>query len=225
MDIAPSRELKTGQLIEATLDIVERCAVPAALFVAALALANGAIAYFGQSYTSIPQEVAKGVAGFVAAVVAAYLLFDSMLRRHGFIQPDADDVILPYAGLSIVYSLAVGLGFLLIIFPGLFLMARWIVAQPLLIAQGKGVIASMKESWERTRGSEFAILVAVLVLIILPAIIGTVAGMQFGAEDPVGIAITQVISAVSSMLGIGMGVALYRLIVADRDAGTARTFA
>jgi hypothetical protein len=224
MNIAPARELKTGQVIEATLDIVERCVVPAAAFVVGLALANGAIAWFGLHYTSIAQQVAMGVAGFVVAVVAAYLLFDVMLRKLGFIQPDADDVIVPYALLSILYSLAVGLGFLLIIFPGLYLMARWSVAQPLLIAQGKGVIASMKESWERTRGSEFAILVAILVLVVLPGVISMFAGIQFEPDDPIGIAITQRVSSIASMAGIAMGVALYRLIVAERDASTARTF-
>ena len=43
----------------------------------------------------------------------AYLLLDAMLRKHGYIPPDADDAILAYAGFSIIYSLAVGLGFLL----------------------------------------------------------------------------------------------------------------
>ena len=51
------------------------------------------------------------------------------------------------------------------------------------------------------------------------SIVGVAVGLAVLTGVPIGIAITQVISAVSSMLGIGMGVALYRLIVADRDAG------
>lgn len=224
MDIAPARELKTGRVIETTLDVVERCAIPAAIFVVVLTLLNGTMAFFGLTYTSIAQQVSLAVAGFVIAVVAAYLLIDAMLRQHGYIQPDADDVIVSYAVFSVIYSLAVGVGFLLIIFPGLYLMARWSVAQPLLIAQVKGPIAAMKDSWERTRGSEFAILVAILVLVVVPGVISLLAGTQFEPDDPIGIGITQLISSASSMLGIGMAVALYRLIVVEREASEAKTF-
>lgn len=224
MDIAPSRELKTGKVIEGTFDVVERSAVPAAIFVVIMALANGAIAYFGVDYSSVPQQLAQTVIAFIVAIIAAYLLFDAMLRKSGFIREDADDVILPYAGLSILYSIAVGIGFLLIIFPGLYFMSRWSVAQPVLIAQGKGVIASMKDSWERTRGSEFAILVAVLVLVVLPGVASMLIGTQFEPDNLIGISVTQGLSAVASMLGIAMGVALYKLIVFDRDGGTAKTF-
>lgn len=224
MDIAPARELKTGRVIEATLDVVERCALPAVIFVAGLTVTNGAMAYFGLSYTSIAQQVALGGAGFVISVIATYLLLDAMLRRHGHIQPDADDAILAYAAFSIVYSLAVGLGLLLIVFPGLYLMARWSVAQALLLAQGKGPIEAMKDSWERTSGSEFAILVAIVVLVIVPGVISMLAATQFEPDDPLGIGLVQLISSAASLLAVAMSVALYRLIVVDRDSSAASTF-
>ena len=41
-------------------------------------------------------------------------------------------------------------------------MARWSIAQPLLVARGDGVMAALGESWERTKDKEFQILGAAL---------------------------------------------------------------
>ncbi len=224
MEIAPARELKVGRIVETTLDVVERCAVPAAIYVIAMTLVNGAIAYFGLGYSSGLQEVAKGALSFIFAIVATYLLVDAMLRRFDYIGKDTDDVIVAFALFSIVYSIAVGVGFLLIVFPGLYMMARWSVAQPTLIANGMGAFDAMKESWARTKGSEFPILIVILILIVVPAAIAFFIGTQFADDNAAGIAIAQLVSAISSMLGIAMGVALYRLIIVDTKMAEVRTF-
>src|SRR5690606_12602700 len=105
-----------------------------------------------------------GVLGFTIGVAAAYFLLEAMLRKNGFLSANSDDAFLPYVGLSILYILGVGLGLILIILPGLFLMARWSVASPVVIARGGGPIKAMQESWERTKGNEFPILIAIVIL-------------------------------------------------------------
>lgn len=218
MEVAPPQELRIGSIIDATLDVLERNAVPAVIYLVLVAAANGAVGYFGVNYTSIVQELAKGVFGFAIAIAGAYLLFEVMLRKSGYLKPGTEDSFLPYVGLSILYSLGAGVGFILFIFPGLYIMARWSIAQPLLITRGGGIIEAMRDSWERTKGNEFSILVLVLVIVAVSGGISIFAGIRFEPGDPVGIAITQIVSSLSSVVSIALGVALYGLIVARREA-------
>jgi predicted permease len=218
MPVPPPRELKIGAIIDETLGLLERCRMPALAFVVVLTVLNGAAAYFGLDYTSFTHELAKGVFTFTVGVVGAYILFEVMLRETGFLARGTEDSFLPYVGLSILYTLAVSLGLILIIIPGLFLMARWSVAQPLLVTRGGGVTAAMRDSWERTRGNEFPILVAVIVLFGLLIAISIFASLSFEEDDPVGIVVSQLASSATSLIGIAMGVALYGLVVAGRSA-------
>ncbi|WAT18583.1 glycerophosphoryl diester phosphodiesterase membrane domain-containing protein [Aurantiacibacter sp. MUD11] len=224
MEFQAARELKIGSIINATLDVIERNMVPALIFVMVVTAVNAAIAYLGLSYTSFTRELAKGAIAFVFAVAAAYVLFEVMLRKGNLVERKSDEELLGYALLSILYSLGVGIGFILIIFPGLYFMARWSVAQPLVIARGNGAIEAMKESWERTKGSEFSILIAIVILIIVPAAISFLVTTGFEPDDLLGITISQLISSASSMIGIAMGGALYRLIIAGPDGAMAKTF-
>ena len=78
------------------------------------------------------------------------------------------DVFLSYFGLAVLYALGVLAGFILLIIPAFFLIARWSLAQPLVVVRGDGIRQAFGESWERTKGNEFQIIVAVFVLVILP---------------------------------------------------------
>jgi hypothetical protein len=218
MPVPPPRELKIGTIIDETLGVLERCRWQALVFLAVLTLINGAATYFGLDYTSFSHELAKGIFNLTVGIVGAYVLFEAMLRETGFLPRGTEDSFLPYVGLSILYTLAVGLGLILIVLPGLFLMARWIVASPLLITRGGGVMAAMRDSWERTRGNEFPILVAVIVLFGLLIGVSIFAGLSFEEDDPVGIVVSQLASSATSLIGIAMGVALYGLIVAGSSA-------
>jgi hypothetical protein len=111
----------------------------------------------------------------------------------------------------------------MLILPGLFFMARWIVAQPLLLAHGGGPVRALKDSWERTRGSEFPILVAMLALIFVLMAISSLAGYLYETGDPVGIGISQLASSTMSAVMLSMGVAIFQQVVVDRDKVDAAT--
>ena len=220
-----ARELKIGMIVEATLGVLERCAVPALIFVVVVGLINAAATYYGLAYTSVTQQLAKGLFSLTISIVASYALLHAMLRKLNLLKPGTEDAFLPYIGLSILYTIGVGLGFIAIILPGLFLMARWSIATPLLLVRGSGAIKAMKDSWEQTKGNEFPIIIAIVLLMILFVGISFAAGMMFGPEDPIGTVVGQVASAIGSAIGIALGVALYRLIVIGREQETVQTFA
>lgn len=59
---------------------------------------------------------------------------------------------LPFLGMYILTSFATGIGFLLLIVPGIFLSVKWSVSGVALAGEGKGLIESMKASWNLTKG-------------------------------------------------------------------------
>lgn len=213
--LAP-RELKIRKIIDKTLGVIEINAVAALVFVLVLAALGTAIT-FG-SASSAPLQVAGGqLLRSVMGMVCGYFLLVAMMRRLNLSQAGAD-VLLPYLGLSVLYSLGVMLGMIAIILPGLFLMTRWSIAQPLLVARGGGVKASFGESWDRTKGNEISIFVGALALAVIPIALMIAASMFFEKDDLVGIVVSEIATSGISLIYLAMGVALYGLLVGGGPA-------
>jgi hypothetical protein len=217
MNVAPPRELKTGTIIDDTLGVLERGAVPFVMFIVALALLNSAVGYYGLEYTSVLQQVLKGVLGFTIGVAATYFLYEAVLARTGLRSRQSEDAFLPFIGLAIVTALGIMLGLVALVIPGLYLIARWSIAAPVLMIEGKGPIKAMQDSWERTKGSDFSIFVAVLLFFGIPWLASIAAGVVLGPEDPLGIVLSQLASAVASALGVAMAAALYGRMVGGKQ--------
>ena len=217
MSVSSPRELKAGTIIDATLGVLERCAVPFVLFIVALTVLNGAVGYYGLEHTSVTQQVLKGVVGLTVGIAAAYFLYEAVLARTGLRSRQSDDAFLPFIGLAVITTLAVMVGLIALIIPGLYLMARWSIAAPVLMVDGKGPIKAMQDSWDRTKGSDFSILVAVLLFYGVPTLASVTSSFVFGPEDPLGIGISQLASAVASALGVAMAVGIYGRMVGGKE--------
>jgi hypothetical protein len=223
MAIAATRDLKIGVIIDKTLGVLERTAVPALIYFAVLTLVNGAITYFTGAMIAPLQVLAIQLLKMVVGIVAGYLLLDVMVRKIGLLSRKGDDAFMTFFGLSLLSGLAVFVGFILLVIPGLFLIARWSIAQPLVVARGDGVRQALGESWERTRGNEFQILIAMLALLVLFIAVVIAGTALFEKTDLIGIVVTQAGSSAISAVSLAMGVALYGLIV-GAPQGVAATF-
>lgn len=84
--------------------------------------------------------------------------------------------LFPLLGLGILSGLAIGLGLLLLIVPGIILMIMWYVAAPSLVVEQLGVTGSMERSADLTRGARWN----VLLLVIIAGAIGFGVSMVFG---------------------------------------------
>src|SRR5690606_7677363 len=113
------------------------------------------------------------------------LLLETVIQRTGLRSRTREDTFLPFCAMSILATLGVIAGFILLIIPGLVIMARWLLAGPLVIARGDGAKRALGESWERTRGAEFSILIALLALVIGPIAVMIAGGFLFEPTDPV----------------------------------------
>jgi hypothetical protein len=220
MAIAAPRDLKIGKIIDKTLGVVERTAVPALIFVIVVTALCAPITWFTVGSLSPSRLVGGELLKAVIGIVAAYFLIVPMLRRAGLHTRSDADAFLPFVGLSVLSTLGVLLGFIAFIIPGLFVMARWSIAQPLLVGRGAGVMEALGESWERTRGSEFSIIIAALALALAPIVVMIATAVFFEETSPVRIGVTQLASSAMSAIFLGMGVAIYGLMMGGSEART-----
>lgn len=123
---------------------------------------------------------------------------------------------LPLFGIAICMSLAVSLGIMLLIVPGVLMALAWCVAVPSYVVEQRGVFASFERSAELTRGSRGAIfglfvlyIVAALVVEIVLGVVGGITNfVSIGGFSPltrlVVMPLIQVINALIGASGIAV---------------------
>ena len=94
---------------------------------------------------------------------------------------------------SILLSIAVAIGFTLLIVPGIILILMWWVYIPAVVVESKGIIEAFGRSRELTRGRRWHILGLIVVIAILLIAVSFVVVLVVG------------ISAASSPDGVGFG--------------------
>lgn len=84
-----------------------------------------------------------------------------------------------FLGLSIIMAIVIGVGFLLLIVPGLFMLRRYILAPYFLIDKDLGITESLNQSAQASKKYSSALwgLIGVTILISLPGIIPFIGGI------------------------------------------------
>jgi hypothetical protein len=105
---------------------------------------------------------------------------------------------MPALGALIVYSvlssIAITIGFFLLIIPGLILMTIWSVGAPAIVAEGRGPVEAFGRSYELVRGQTwtvFGVLVVVFLILLAAFIIVGIIGAAIGGI--VGAAVVSVL--------------------------------
>ncbi|MBF9151398.1 glycerophosphoryl diester phosphodiesterase membrane domain-containing protein [Novosphingobium jiangmenense] len=158
---------------------------------------------------------------FIAGIVnffVTYRVTEQILRSEGLMTVWSRSYGAMF-GANILTTLGVGLGFVLLFVPGLYLLARWSMVSPIIVAEGVTASQALSRSWEATRSSVWSIAVVylayVLFFVMLLGGIG-VASAATGAEGQ-GVASSLVINGAGSLLGIAgilIAVAVYRSLAA-----------
>lgn len=98
---------------------------------------------------------------------------------------------------GILFGLAVGIGLVLLIVPGLILLTIWSVGAPAIVAEGAGPIEAFGRSWSLVRGSGWSVfgtlVVVLLIVIVIQFIFAAIA-------TPISNSATVVASIISSVL-------------------------
>ena len=240
------RPLGVGEIIDATFTVYRRRFGP--MFAIALmlvfipfliSLVGGCSLDSGGSATCaspigwlayIAGSIGALVAGTAAVLVAAeaYAGVSSDWRRAMRIGLRR---ILPIIGATIVAGVLVGIGFVLLIIPGIFLFVSFAVVWEALIIEGAGPIESIKRSWRLVSGERWRVFGAgLLVMIIAIIVFGVVSAVVWLILSPglgmsggmAGYVVQQVSTLLSTPLTAALGTVIYLdLRVRKESLGTA----
>jgi hypothetical protein len=102
----------------------------------------------------------------------------------GDLVDSAKHVILPLIGAGILAGLGIGLGILLFVIPGLFLMTIWAVIAPVIVLERVGVLDAFGRSRELVKGDGWRVFgVIISVAIIVFVVRAILAAIAIGIDD------------------------------------------
>jgi hypothetical protein len=124
--------------------------------------------------------------------------------------------ILPILGVTICASIAIGLGTVLLIVPGLMLLCRYYVATSVCVAEQTGVFESLGRSAFLTKGYRWQVFGTIMLLGVVGIVLGAIVGAVFAMTGSIGFLVaTQALGAViGSFYGVIVSVFYYELRVA-----------
>lgn len=180
--------------------------VPTALIAAAQSPAFGIVNSENSSMLDMLGRLASLVSGVVLQGALIRVAIDDLSKRgasFGNALASGFGLILPLIGLGILMGIAQMIGIVLLVIPGLFLIVRWLVSAPALVAEEKGVTAAMGRSADLTEGSRWPIFGLVL-LYIVPALL-----IYFGFGlliQTTGLIYAQDIPGAATMIGLAAAI-------------------
>ena len=121
--------------------------------------------------------------------------------------------------LAIVTGVLLTIGFILFIIPGIILALMWFVAVPVLVAEDKGVFASMSRSSELTKGNRWRLIWLVVIIYVLLFIIAFIVGLLAAITPIIGVIGGVLIAIVAyPYLSIIIAVTYYELLEAHGES-------
>lgn len=204
------RKITVGDIFDGTLR----------LFAENSGLAFGSIVCLTLVNVLVDQgTLGNGVAalGVIVSIGLQYWLIRQTVERRGMLDGRAG--FGTFFGVNFLSGLAIMVGFLFLIFPGLYLLARWSVADAALFAEGEGVSAALGSSWEMTENHVWRIVGAYLVVFIPTFGLGIAAPIISMGEHITLAAsvITNLVTFAGSVFAWLMGVAIYTLLKPGSD--------
>jgi hypothetical protein len=177
-----NEKLDVGTTFERIFDVYRSqfgLLIPAALILfLPIAILNGLIATGGGLLAVLLASVIGTVATFWyqgMVVEATEDILDGR-RDHtiGSLFASVAPVLLPLIGAGILAAIAIGIGFILIIVPGLILLTIWAVLAPAIVVEKRGVFEAFGRSRELVRGSGWQVFGVIVVLFVLQLVVGAV---------------------------------------------------
>lgn len=123
-------------------------------------------------------------------------------------------VFWPLVGVSILFGLGLGIGFVLFIIPGLILMVIWSVVAPVTVLERPGVFAAFGRSRELVRGNGWSVFGVIVIVFLAVAVISLAAGLAASSLGSVGQAFVQwaVNSALAPVTALSASVLYFALL-------------
>lgn len=165
---------------------------------------------FDFSPSLIMGSVWAGLASLITTAILQGALIHTTVQDLSGQKPSMGDSLatglrnfLPLIGLSILLAIGIGLGFILLIVPGVMLLCAWCVATPALVADRTGVIGAFGRSAELTRGNRWSIFGLLVILFVISVVLDAIYNAIVGVSAfNVGGNPTAMVERMLSPLGI-----------------------
>jgi hypothetical protein len=135
--------------------------------------------------------------------------------------------LLPVIGISILTGLAVAVGLVLLIVPGVLMMLAWCVNIPVVVVERKGVFEAFGRSAELTRGHRGAIFLLLVIYAVIAWIVSAVglaltggldlAALSAGGFKPAQWALLTVFQLVEALVGAAGVASIYYELRSIKD--------
>ncbi|HEY7301815.1 MAG TPA: hypothetical protein VH684_28325 [Xanthobacteraceae bacterium] len=216
------REFRVGSAMTKTTTVLARNLLKFSIVTAIASLPT--VLLFGSRTLFIrsPTAFAWSFAGFalwpvlyaLSQAIVLYGAFENIRGRPvdlvaSFVQ--ASRRFLPVIGVGLVTGLLGGLGILLLIIPGLFLLTIWYVATPVCVVERIGPWKSLRRSEALTKGSRWKIF-GMMVLVVIITLIGKglIVKLTLMTGATVGLLANLIWSALIGAFSAILGVVTYR---------------
>jgi hypothetical protein len=151
------------------------------------------VIYVGAAIIAALLGLAGGVGlflGWLINLIAAFLVQAALVKavqdvRDGRVDLNLGETVsavapyvLPVAAASILAGIGIGIGFVLLIVPGLVLLTFWSLIVPSIVIGGEGVFSSFGKSWRTVRGYAWHVfgtyVLVFLILIVFNIVLGLI---------------------------------------------------
>jgi hypothetical protein len=200
----PAGRIRVGNVISETFAIYSENFGPLILSALLVFLVIGLA-------TGLLQRSGGVFLGFLAAAIqlAARALYTGFVvqlvrdvrdgrRDHtvGDLFSAATPAIVPLIVFGILFGLAVAVGLILIIIPGLILLTFWSVGAPAIVVEGVGPIEAFGRSWRLVRGDAWAVFGVLVVVFLILIVVGVVLGGIGAVIGTGGVVVAAIVSSV-----------------------------
>ena len=117
-------------------------------------------------------------------------------------------MMLPFIMMQLMMGFGVAAGAVAFIVPGIYILVRWLLAPYFLLLQNQGALASLKSSWQYSRGYAWDLFFGLLITTLV-SLAPTVFMLDAANNDTVLLS-NAVLSILSSVLGAWSVVLFYR---------------
>ncbi len=145
-------------------------------------------------------------------------------RDHsvGQLLRSVEPVVLPLMAVGVLFAIGVGIGFVLLIIPGLYLMTIWCVVAPVTVLEHPGVFRAFRRSRELVRGNGWAVFGVILGIFFAVVLVSIIAGLIASGLGSVGRSLVQwaVDTVVAPVSALAATVLYFRLRRVQGEAST-----
>jgi hypothetical protein len=201
---ATTRSIEPGRVIGEAFETYRSHAAPllggALLVIGIAGLVEGLLSVSGSIILGILGALVGLAAGFLYTGYVVKLVQDVRDGRRDFSVGELFSHATPYLGTlilaGILAGIAIAIGFVLIIVPGLILLTIWAVISPSIVVEDKGVFESFGRSRELVRGHGWQVFGTIVLTFLIIVVVGIVASLIGAAIGDAGLVILRALGNV-----------------------------